>query len=514
MNQKALNRQSFGDSVRNLRKKPESLLLLLAAFAPIVLTEFNLYLLTTILIYALITLGLNVLLGYSGQVSIGHAAFLAIGAYATAIGAERYALPMLLLIVGAGLLAGAAGWLLGRPATRLTGHYLAVATLGFAIIVEKALFELPELTGGRNGMAVPMLKAFGVDLGQGLQRYIFVVVIVAGVFLFTAGVLNSRVGRGWIALKGSPVAAASAGINLARYRSNAFVFSAVLTGMAGALYAAHVGFLSSEAFNLKLSLVFLIAVVVGGMGSIAGSLLGAAFAVLVPHFLADYAQAQEVVFGCAIILVVLVLPRGLVQIAEWRHRDDVREQSDAAGAALEQWQAPESWSREQTERAVFSAIDVSIAFAGVRALQNVSFEVPSGVAVGVMGPNGAGKTTLFNILSGIYQPDEGAVRFGDTDLTRMPPHKRTDVGVARCFQEALLFDELSTLDNLMVGADSRCSGGIVKHGIRARRARARDRELRGEALRTLELLGLSHRASTPARDYPSARGSLSTSGAR
>jgi branched-chain amino acid transport system permease protein len=480
-------------------------LVIVALIAPFVAGEYSVYLLNAVIIYSLVVIGLNVLLGYSGQVSLGHAAFLALGAYTIAIVTDRLGLPFMLSLIMAATLAGAVGWLLGWAATRLSGHYLAVATLGFAIIVQKALYELSWLTGGRNGMAVPPMSLFGLSLSDTRTQYWFALVAVVLAFIFTSAVVNSRVGRAWIALKNSDVAASACGVDVARYRVKAFVLSAVLTGVAGGLFAPHITFLSADSFNLALSIAFLTAVVLGGMGSVIGSILGAAFLVILPQVLADYAELQEVLYGVAIVLVILLLPRGLVQLAEFvRGRDAHRTSSvvgaDEAAPEIEAWKAPETWAAGRA--AQLSVEDVSIAFNGVQALQDLSFNVRPGEILGLMGPNGAGKTTLFNIISGYYRPDAGHVRYGDEDLTGRPTHKLRSLGIARSFQQALLFEDLTVRDNLLVGAHVQYNFGLTATGLRIPATRAQERQVRSEAEAVLALLGLDHRADTVTRDLP------------
>jgi len=472
---------------------------LLAALVPFAASDYNVYLLEGVLVYGLVAVGLNVLLGYSGQVSLGHAAFLAIGAYTTALAIGRLSLPVPVVLLLAAMGSGLVGWLLGWAAARLAGHYLAIATLAFAIIVQKVLYEL-KITGGRNGLAVPTPTMFGLDVSNSRSQYWLALTVVMLAVLFTAAVTRSRVGRAWIALKNSDVSASSCGVDVGRYRVKAFALSAWLTGLAGGLFALQVGYLSADAFTLNLSIAFLIAVVVGGMGSLVGSLVGGAFLVLLPQWLSQQAELQQVIYGAAIVAVVVVLPRGLVQLAELlvRRRRPVEQLSAAGVAALSQ--PPANWAHRSAPALTID--NVGIDFHGVQALKDVSFRLDPGAVVGLIGPNGAGKTTVLNLVSGYYPAYRGRIWLGDQDITGLRPHQLRSHGIGRSFQQALLFDDLTVLENLLVGGHSRLTAGTLRAGLTTPGSRREERQLRSEAAEVLSLVGLSARRDVKARELP------------
>jgi len=476
-------------------------LALVAVLAPLMIGGYNLFLLKGVVVYALVALGLNVLLGYSGQVSLGHAGLLAVGAYVSAIAADRLGVPIVVALVLAAVATALVGALLAWPATRLSGHYLAIATLGFAIIIQKALYELPGLTGGRNGLAVPEASLLGLDLQVAAFQYWFALAIALLAFGFVLALVRSHVGRGWVALKDSVPAAAACGIDVPRYRVKAFVVSAALTGVAGSLFSLHVGFLSADSFNLELSIAFLIAVVVGGMGSVLGAVLGAAFLIAMPALLVDEAELQEIVYGVAIVLVVLALPRGLAQLAEaLPRRRSAPTPPPQPDADADAW--TELTRANEPPPPALVVEDMRIAFDGVQALDGLSFSVEPGQAVGLMGPNGAGKTTVFNVLCGYYRADGGTARLGEQELLGRAPHELARAGLARSFQQALLFQDLSVRDNLLVGAHSRFEAGVVGAGVRSRRSRAEERGAAARADAVLAVLELGDRADVRARELP------------
>jgi ABC-type branched-subunit amino acid transport system ATPase component/ABC-type branched-subunit amino acid transport system permease subunit len=469
--------------------------LLVAALVPLMVSDYNLYLLQGVLVYGLIAVGLNILIGYSGQVSLGHAGFLAIGGYSTALIVAELSLPVPVALLLAAAGSGLVGWLLGWAAARLSGHYLAIATLAFAIIVQRLLYEL-SITGGRNGLAVPTPELFGLDMSSSGNQYWLALVVVLIAMLFTTAVARSRVGRAWIALKNSDISASSCGVDVGAYRVKAFALSAWLTGLAGGLFAFQVSYLSADAFTLNLSLAFLIAVVVGGMGSLVGSLIGGAFLVIVPQVLSEQAEAQQVFYGAAIVLVVLLLPRGLVQLADLVRRG--RGTAEQEASADDIGRPPASWTRHSTP--VLSVEHVGINFNGVQALRDVSFQVEPGEIVGLVGPNGAGKTTALNLISGYYRANEGRIRLGERDLTDLRTHQMRAQGVGRSFQQALLFDDLTVLENLLVGGHSQVTAGVIQTGLAMPGSRRAEQRLLAQAREVLALVGLTHRQDVKARE--------------
>lgn len=297
------------------------LLLVLLATAPWWLPEYWLAQLTFVLIYGIAGLGLMILTGYTGLFSIGHAAFLGVGAYTEAV-LVAAGLPFPLAMVCAALLAAAAGIVVGLPALRVKGIYLAIATLAFGFIVEEIFARWESMTGGNSGMLVEMPALFGHEIASSGGFY--VVCLVAAV-LSTLGVLNllrAPTGRAFVAIRDSEISAQGMGIHLAWYKTLSFALSAALTGLAGALYAHKIMFLSPEQFGIIQSIDLLLLVVIGGLGSVHGAFLGAVFLIAMPQLISlgkDWLPAavgqapglQVFVYGLVLIVFVLFEPMGL-----------------------------------------------------------------------------------------------------------------------------------------------------------------------------------------------------------
>ena len=298
-----------------------ALLLLLLLAAPWLAPEYWLAQLTFVLIYGVIGLGLMLLAGFTGQFSIGHAAFVGVGAYAQGV-LTNLGLPFPIAMACAAVLAAAVGVVVGLPALRVKGIYLGIATLAFGFIVEEVFARWESLTGGNAGMHVKSPAIFGwqIDSSEG-----FYFICLATAVLATLGVLNllrSATGRAFVAIRDSEISAQSMGIHLARYKTLSFALSAALAGVGGALYAHKMRFLSPDQFSILQSIDLLLLVVIGGLGSVHGAFLGAAFLIAMPQLISltkDYlpdaiGQApglQAVVYGAVLIAFVLFEPLGL-----------------------------------------------------------------------------------------------------------------------------------------------------------------------------------------------------------
>ena len=296
-------------------------LLLLLLGAPWLVAEYWLAQLTFVLIYAVAGLGLMLLAGYTGLFSLGHAAFLGVGAYTQAV-LTNAGVPFPVALVGAAALSAAVGFVVGLPALRVKGIYLGMATLSFGFIVEEVLARWESVTGGNAGIHIkkPNLLGWTLDSGESFYFLCLLVAVVA-----TLGILNllrSPTGRAFVAIRDSEISAQSMGIDLAHYKTLSFAISAALAGVAGALYAHKLQFISPDQFNILQSIDLLLMIVIGGLGSVHGAFLGAIFLISMPQAIAmlkDYLPAtvgqapglQGLVYGVVLIAFVLFEPMGL-----------------------------------------------------------------------------------------------------------------------------------------------------------------------------------------------------------
>ena len=270
---------------------------------------------TEALTYGLVTLALNLLMGYGGQVSIGHGGFLAVGAYTAAIlSTHAGGLPFIVVLALAGMVTGAVGMLLGLPATRLRSHYLAVATLGFGVAVPQIALNLGSLTGGFTGLIVPPAHLGALTLNDPVPLYYLALVILVASAVAIRSLLASPTGRRFMAVRDSQDTAPAMGIDVRHTKVIMFTLSAFFCGLAGYVFALNNGIVEPASFSFSLSLFFFAAVVVGGLGSMWGSLLGAALLVVVQQESVSLAGYSEAILGVAVVLTLLGVPGGLAAL--------------------------------------------------------------------------------------------------------------------------------------------------------------------------------------------------------
>ena len=271
---------------------------------------FALYVLTTLALMIIAALGLNLLLGYTGQISLGHAAFLAIGAYTHTI-LYTQGLPFLVTVPAGAVVAGIFGFLIGIPALRLKGPYLAIATLGFQVAVDQILGRWDSVTGGRMGLGVPAPEVFGFDISNVRSYFLVCLVFLLLVMVGVYNLARSRIGRAFVAIRDNETAAEAMGVGLVQYKTLAFAISGMVTGLSGALYSHLFDRINPSNFTLIMSIELLVMVVVGGLASVLGSVLGATLLVLLPHLVGGLRDYQTIVVGGILIAVLLFEPMGM-----------------------------------------------------------------------------------------------------------------------------------------------------------------------------------------------------------
>jgi branched-chain amino acid transport system permease protein len=279
---------------------------------PLVAPKYLVFLGTLVAVNAIVAIGLNLLSGYTNQLSFGHAGFLAIGAYVAALLTLQFpALPVPLTLLASGLATALVGLALGIPCLRLEGLYLAMATLAFGFVVTEAITNLDWLTRGNDGLRVPLARLGPWTLDTDAARYYLAVAVGAVMILAALNVVATRTGRAFLAIRTSEIAAQASGINAAAYKTIAFVLSAFYTGVAGGLFAFVVGFLSPDAFDVFLSVDFLVMIILGGLGSVLGSVAGAAVVTVLNDSLAGFQAFRPLIFGAIMIICMLFMPGGL-----------------------------------------------------------------------------------------------------------------------------------------------------------------------------------------------------------
>ena len=300
-------RQSIGNAILLV-------LVAIAVAAPFILQGFIVFQITMVFVYAIAIMGLNLLTGFNGQFSLGHSAFFAIGAYTAAILMDQFHVPYYLTLPAAGIVAFAAGFLFGLPALRLESIYLALATFALAVAAPQLLKLTPieHWTGGVQGVLV--LKPdppFGLPISQDQWLYLFTLAVGLLLYLAARNLIASRTGRAMQAIRDNPIAARAMGVNISLYKTLTFGVSALYTGIAGALSAIVVQFVSPDSFTLVLAVAFLVGMVIGGVGWLPGSILGGAFILFVPNIAEGFSKGLSgAVYGVILLLIIYLMPSG------------------------------------------------------------------------------------------------------------------------------------------------------------------------------------------------------------
>lgn len=294
------------------------------AVQPLVWQELTyvLLILNYVGIYIVATIGLDLLLGYSGQISLGQAGFYAIGAYTSALLSIHFQLPVLLTMLVGALFAALIGLLLAYPASKLVFHFLSLSTIAFGEIIYQLTIKAPgDITRGFQGLiGIPTLKIFGIPFNTYGSYFYFILFIVLLCMLFKSRMIHSRVGRSFIAIRENAHAANGMGVNVRKYKMLAFAFASFLTGLAGAMYAHLVRFISPETFNADTSVMFLTMVLFGGMGTYFGPLLGALAVICIREFLQSFGTYYMLVYGIFILISLMFMPKGVVSLFQKKER--------------------------------------------------------------------------------------------------------------------------------------------------------------------------------------------------
>lgn len=449
---------------------------------------------------AMVGLGLNVLLGHTGLVSFGHGAWFGIGAYAVAIFQLRYFPDSVLLPIGAALLVVAAfAAVIGALVLRRRGVYFSLLTLAFSALCFTVAFRWTSLTGGENGLGgIERRSVAGLPLDDSAIFYAFIGVVAFGVAAFLLRLTDSPFGRVLVAIRENEQRAKFLGYPVRQYKLLAFVISSVVTGLAGGLSVLNHRIASAESLSVAFSGELLAIVLIGGMRSFAGPIYGALFFVLFREYLSILTENWLVYFGLVFVVFILFTPQGLAGIGQRLFRLVVPERE--RGAAMGQrvvptQQAPFPSFLDNSRGETLVCTGVSKRFGGIAAVADVNMTLPSpGVHV-LIGPNGAGKTSFFNLLSGMFAPDSGQIRFRDTDLAGAEPAAVCMAGIARSFQITNLFKGLPVRENLRLAVMAR---DPRRFSLLRRAASLRDTEARTDEL--IRYMGVDGMQAAPAED--------------
>jgi len=496
--------------------------------------------------FAMLALGLNIVVGFAGLLDLGYAAFFAIGAYTYGAlasyqiqppwssfwepfqwlglvqhldagggaGTVHFDVSFWLMLPIAALIAAFFGVLFGAPTLRLKGDYLAIVTLGFGEIVPIVARNTPSITNGAQGLSgVATPKLFGYSFGVMSTPYYYLglALIVLMIFI-SARLKHSRIGRAWLAIREDEIAAEAMGVSRTKLKLLAFAIGAGFAGVTGTFYVAKLQTASPEMFMFPVSVMILVMIVLGGMGSVAGVVVGALILQLLQswflqdltqwiHALGDWTgiailekvdlvQSIELIFGIILVVMMLYRRQGLIPeraaVTALSHEQQsampLRRSVDARLAPLHRQTIDPAKPLLETK-------ELAKAFGGIKAVSGVDLKVMPGSIVGIIGPNGSGKTTFFNLITGLIEPSGGRVLLAGKDITGLKPHVIVEKGIARTFQNLRLFANMTLLENALVGAHARTSTGAVGAVLRLPRVKREEAAANARALDILSIFG-------------------------
>ena len=509
-------RRRFKGMAAGLSKTKRLLSLIIPALVIVIIPFLipNPYYLNVINIIGLNTIvvvGLSLLIGYAGQISLGHAAFYGLGAYLSGILTVTYSVSpwfaMIVALLATGLLALA----IGIPTLKLHGHYLVMATLGFNLIINIILIQWDKMTGGPSGFpGIPSLTIGSWAFDSDKRMYYLIWFFAFASIVLALNLVRSRVGRGLRALHGSEAAAASVGVRTESYKVKVFVLSAIFASVAGSLYAHYLTFISPKTFDIFFSVELVTMVIVGGMGSIWGALSGTVFLTPLPLVLHFFDEYKDIFYGLILVLILIFIPEGLVVAIQSRWLSKRRYETEeipieAAKLSVRPVHDYPTLGSEKRRavpgsgnQAILRVENVSIRFGGLMALGQVSFEMPEGSITALIGPNGAGKTTLINVISGASQPQSGKVFFRDREISGRRPYQMAAMGLNRTFQNLQIFENMTVLENVMVGLHAKTRNEFVSCLFRLPGFGREEREIEQKAWEVLKFFRLEGKGLWPA----------------
>jgi branched-chain amino acid transport system permease protein len=448
----------------------------------------------------------NLVFGYAGLMTLAHTALYGIGGYASVIVADQWGWNFWIGVLVA-IAAGCVGAIIvALPTARLGGIFLALGTLAFGIAAEEVFRQWTDITGGAQGfLGIQPPWFFGVELVGGTLPYFWLTAVaVLLTYEVLARTTSSRLGRRLVALRDSPLDTESIGVNPTTVRLTAFAISGALAGLAGALFAHLALFISPESFGLGRMIEVLIVVLIGGAGSRVGPVVGVAALVAIDeggHYLGEI---HPLMFGVVIVVIISFAPGGLAGIGRSIFNFVQQKRGRAAPVLAAPALAPGLLRHDDGLDAEEQLVvdDISVSFAGIHALIDVSLEVKRGEVLGLIGPNGAGKTTLINVISARVSPLSGRVLMGGVALNGRQPYHLPRLGVARTFQSTRMILSFDLLSNVMLAFDRAAKASLFGQIVHSPRSVRDDREAREQAIQLLGLVGVAEHALRRAGDVP------------
>ena len=448
----------------------------LAVAPPVMPNSYWLRIYTMTGLYVMLALGLNVVAGFAGLLDMAYVAFFGIGAYLFALLSSSQFdvhLPFLLTLPIAAFATMGVGFALGSTSMRLKGDYLAIVTLAFAQIFKLLLVNLDRpinITGGVNGIYnLDPIRFFGLKLMSPVAYAYLIWLAALFAIIGCFRLKRSRYGRGWEAIREDELAAETMGVNTAVMKLKAFAGGAFIAGAAGALFASFQDSVFPNNFDFPQLVIVYCMVILGGLGNVAGVILGAVVLSILPEFLREYGAYRMMFYGLILIVLMALRPQGImgsIRFLSKAKRSPDRDETGILRASTDLYYQTSDKGRSEGkgpytlgDKRVLEINEVTQNFGGVVAVDNLSFQVCEREILSIIGPNGAGKTTVFNLITGIYPPTSGSIFYEGKEISGLKPHQVLKAGIARTFQNLRLFNNMTVLDNTKVGQFCRTKAG-------------------------------------------------------
>ncbi|KPK86727.1 MAG: hypothetical protein AMJ94_17790 [Deltaproteobacteria bacterium SM23_61] len=474
--------------------------------------DYLLHIFIMIAIYAILGLSFNLILGYTGLIAMCHAAFFAIGAYTSALLGTHFGTHFLIGIAAGMVVSGVISLLVAIPAIRVRDEYLIVTTLALLMIVYTVLMNWIDLTRGASGLSgIPRPSLFGYRISSPMAFIPLMFGFTLLVFLACWRIVYSPFGRVLRAIREDEVATESLGKDVRAFKIWVFVTGGALAAIAGSLFAHYMTYISPANFTINDTILIFAVVIIGGTANAWGPVVGAIILVSVMEALrfmeispVIVGFTRQIAYGAILIFFMCFRPHGF--LGEFAARPPKNggkrnfsfpREEGISPRADEPRRARELFPQESVSRpagALLRLKGVNKNFGGLKAVNDCTLDLAQGKIVGLIGPNGAGKTTLFNVVTGFYPPDSGSVTFSEKDISSLPAHRITHLGIARSFQDLRLFRNMTVLDNVLVARPRQTGENLFWIFIRPGSVSREEKENREKAMAFLEFVGLADQA--------------------